>query len=388
VTRSRYRWAILAAGFTAQAAFASVGLGLPVIAPAIRDELGLSLGQVGIVLGAGWVGTILTLLPWGFAVDRVGERWTLGAGMALCAVALAGAGFVHSLAPLVLLLGASGAAGSSVQSGSGRAIMNWFDRDERGLALGIRQTAVPVGGIVGALALPATVDSGGIRAAFLLLAALAALGALLGTLLLRERVREHIVEAVPWTLRDRRLWLVCWGSGLYLVAQVAVLGFLVLYLHDERGFSVSRAAAVLAAINVLGAAFRIGGGRWSDVLGSRLRPLRWVGLALVGAMAASAAATAAPVAVVLAAFLVAGGLSMAWNGLSFTAAAELAGESRSGAAIGFQQTVLSVIGAAVPPGFAALVEATSWRTAFAAAAVVPLAGWWALGLVTERPPRR
>ena len=81
------------------------------IAPAIRDELGLSLGQVGIVLGAGWVGTILTLLPWGFAVDRVGERWTLGAGMALSAAALAGAAYVSSLLPLVLLLGVSGAAG-------------------------------------------------------------------------------------------------------------------------------------------------------------------------------------------------------------------------------------------------------------------------------------
>jgi hypothetical protein len=39
--------------------------------------------------------------------------------------------------------------------------------------------------------------------------------------------------------------------------------------------------------------------------------------------------------------------------------------------------VLSVIGAAVPPAFAVLVESTSWRMAFA----VPLAGWWAI----ERP---
>jgi sugar phosphate permease len=360
-------------------------LGLPVLAPAIRDELDLTLGQVGIVLGAEWIGLIATLLPWGFAVDRWGERWTLAAGMLGCAGCLAGAAFVESFVPLVALIALAGAVGASVQSGSGRAIMKWFDADERGLALGIRQTAVPVGGVVGALVLPAAVAAGGLRAAFLALAGMAAVGALLGAALLRERVREHIVEAVPWTLRDRRLWLVCWGSGMYLVAQVAVLGFLVLYLHDERGFSTARAAAVLAGINVLGAAFRIGGGRWSDVLGSRLRPLRWVGLALTAAMAAATAATAAPVAVVVTAFLVAGGLSMAWNGLSFTAAAELAGEARSGAAIGFQQTVLSVVGAIVPPGFAALVEASSWRTAFAAAAALPLVGWWARGQVAERP---
>ena len=37
---------------------------------------------------------------------------------------------------------------------------------------------------------------------------------------------------------------------------------------------------------------------------------------------------------------------MSWNGLSFTAAAELAGGTRSGAAIGFQQSVLAGVGAA------------------------------------------
>ena len=355
------------------------------LAPEIRSEFGLSLGQVGIVLGAEWIGLIVALLPWGLAVDRFGERWTLAAGMLGCAACLVGAAYADSFAALVVLIALAGGAGASVQSGSGRAIMNWFGREERGLALGIRQTAVPVGGVIGALVLPAVVSAGGLHAAFLTLAALSLAGAVLGGAVLRERVREHIVEAVPWTLRDRTLWLVSWGSGLYLVAQIAVLGFVVLYLHDERGVSVAAGAAVLAGVNVLGAAFRIGGGRWSDLIGSRLLPLRRIGLALAAAMGTCAAATAAPLGIAVTAFLIAGGLSMAWNGLSFTAAAEAAGEARSGAAIGFQQTVLSVIGAAVSPAFAALVDGTSWRTAFAVAAAIPLIGWWALGLVTERP---
>lgn len=75
---------------------------------------------------------------------------------------------------------------------------------------------------------------------------------------------------------------------------------------------------------------------------------------------------------------------MAWNGLSLTAAAELAGRARSGAAIGFQQTTLSVIGVLMPVTFAALVEATSWRTAFALSALGPLVGWWMLGRLRER----
>jgi hypothetical protein len=69
---------------------------------------------------------------------------------------------------------------------------------------------------------------------------------------------------------------------------------------------------------------------------------------------------------------------MAWNGLSFTAAAELAGRGRSGAAIGFQQTALSVMGLGVPVAFAATASAASWRFAYAVAALFPLAGALAL----------
>jgi MFS family permease len=78
--------------------------------------------------------------------------------------------------------------------------------------------------------------------------------------------------------------------------------------------------------------------------------------------------------VLVAALLLAGGLAMAWNGLSFTAAAELAGRARSGAALGMQQSALAATGAAVPPVFAAMVGATSWRAAFGLAAVFPLVG--------------
>ena len=78
---------------------------------------------------------------------------------------------------------------------------------------------------------------------------------------------------------------------------------------------------------------------------------------------------------------------MAWNGLSYTAAAELAGSARSGAAIGFQQTTLSVVGFLAAPLFAALVDASSWRAGFAVWAAAPLAGWWLLGQLAPEDRR-
>ena len=376
---------MLGGGTAAQAAFSAVGIGLPAIAPALRDEFALSLPKVGLVLAAEWIGLTFTLLAWGLVADRLGERRALAVGMTLCGAFLVAAAYASSFGSLVVLLALAGAAGGAVQSASGRAVMHWFAPEERGLALGLRQTAVPIGGLIGALALPAAVDAGGVRAAFLLLGGLCVAGALVGALLIRDRNAEPLeADEVEWTLHDRRLWLLCGASGLYLTAQLAVFSFAVLFLVDERGFANGEAALVLAGVQVLGAILRIGAGRWSDRAGARVVPLRRVGLAAGGTLALTATLLDAPAPLLVGSFVLAGGVSMAWNGLSYTAAAELAGPRRSGAAIGFQQTVLSVAGVAVPVAFAATVSASSWRTAFALAAIGPLVGWAALRPLRER----
>jgi sugar phosphate permease len=366
---------VLAAGTTAQASFSTVTFTLAVLAPALRDEYDLSLTQIGVVLAAEWVGLTLSLLPWGFAADRVGERLTLAAGLGGSALCLAGAAFAPSFESLVVLLLLAGAFGGSVQSGSGRAVTSWFPREERGLALGIRQTAVPVGGLIAAIVVPLLDDP---RSGLLFLSALVLAGALVGALVLRTGAAHELdVGDVEWTLRDRRLWIVCAASGLYVVPQVALMGFVVLFLHDERGFSTASAAAVLAVSQALAAALRIGVGRWSDVLGSRVRPLRLIGLAVAGMLTVVAVSATRDAWILVPAIAVATALSMAWNGLSFTIAAEIGGR-RSGAAIGIQQTALAATGVVVPVAFAAAVSGSSWPTAFLLAAAFPLAGWLTL----------
>jgi len=352
-----------------------------VLAPALRDRYDLSLTQIGVVLAAEWIGLTFALLPWGFAADRWGERWTLAGGLTVCAAFLVGAAFAPSFLWLVFLLALAGVAGGSVQSGSGRAVMRWFAADERGFALGVRQTAVPVGGGIAAIALPLL---GGSKAGFLFLAGFVLAGAVVGAVVLRSGAAEHLeVEDVETNLRDRALWLVCGASGLYLIAQIATMSFLVLFLVDDRGWSAGSAAGVLAAGQGVAAVLRVGVGRWSDRLGSRLRPLRIVGAAMTGALALVALVAGAPGWLLVPVLVATTGLSMAWNGLSFTIAAEIGGR-RSGAAIGFQQTVLSAVGVAAPIAFAAAVSLTSWQVAFGLAALFPLAGWLSLGPLRDR----
>ena len=377
----RYRWVVLAGGAVAVASGAAMFItGLPVLAPTLQDELDLSIGQIGLLLAAAWVGSTLTLLPWGLGADRFGERVALALGLGACALFLAAAAFVTTFAALFALLALAGAAGSSVNSASGRAVMQWFGPRERGLALGIRQSAIPAGGLIGALVVPRLAAVGGSELAFLFLAGFCALGALVGLIVLRTGDPGESLDSVTVadTLADAKLWRLSLGSGVYLYAQLALIGFTVLFLHEERDLSASRAALVVAVAQVLAVGFRIAVGRWSDVVGSRVGPLRLVGLAVSAGLVVTSALTGGPMWLLAVTLALAGALSMAWNGLSFAAAAELAGLRRSGAAIGFQQTVLSGIGVVSPPLFAATVSGFSWRAAFLVAAVLPLGGWVAL----------
>ena len=347
----------------------------------------MTLGETGVVLAATGIGMLFTLLPWGLVADRVDERWVIATGLTAAAGSLAVASATHSFAGVTAALVATGALGASVNAASGRAIMAWFPASELGLALGVRQTAIPIGGALGAVLLPTLASAGGTRLAFLFLAGSCATGAAVAATFVRGGAagNDTELEDIASPLRDPHMWLLGLGTGLYLVAQIGITGFVVLFLHDDR--HVRRAWIVLAAIYVLATAARIGSGVISDRLGRRLGPLRAIGVALAAATAAVAATLGAPLAVLIPLFVVAGVLSMAWNGLAYAAAAEAAGSRKTGAALGFQQTLLGVVVAGAPPVVAAIAT-HSWRAAFAVAAAGPVVGVAILSRLSERARTR
>ena len=380
-----YRWTILSAGVLAQAAFSAILLGLPAIAPAIQDRYELSLTQVGVVLAAISVGSLATMLLWGIVADRIGERAVIAIGQTGTAGALVWAGYASSYRELVGALAAVGALGAGVNAASGRAVMAWFGEEERGLALGIRQMATPLGGAVAAVVLPALDQHISLRAAFDGLAAACFVAAVIGAIVLRaEPAEDHSVLARP--LRDPRVWRICTASTFYVATQISLLGFFVLFLHGHRGVSTGVAAAALAVTQVLGGIARIAAGRLSDRLRMRIVPLRWVALGLALTVGITSALVDAPVWIIVAALVVAGTFGLSWNGLSFTAAAEAAGRARSGAAIGLQQTFLSAGAIVAPIAFATVVHQASWRVAFVLAALSPLVGYALLSPLAERRP--
>jgi sugar phosphate permease len=382
---NRYRWVILAAGTFAQATFSAITVGLPALAPVIRTHYHLSLARTGIALGAASFGMLATLLAWGLLADRIGERAVMATGLTGAGFALVCIPLTHGYGALLALLALTGALGASINAASGRAVIGWFRDDQRGLALGIRQTAVPIGGATAAAVLPLLAPHDNPSHAFLALGAGCLAGAAVAAALVREPPVQDgpVLVDVGGPFRDLRNWLLAGGSGLFVVAQIAATTYATLFLHQHRGLSTHSAALVLAAMNVLAIGARIGSGRWSDHRRARIAPLRILGLWITAGTTAVALLVDAPLWAIVPALVVAGVFSLSWNGVAFTAAAEGAGLARSGAALGFQQTVLGVILAVAVPAFAALVAATSWRTAFAVSAACPLVGVLVLLRVRE-----
>src|SRR5262249_30370949 len=235
----RYSSAVLAAGTFAQATYSAIWFGVAVMAPELRNELDLSLGQTGLLISGSLIGSVVSLIPWGYATDRFGERWVLAAGIGSCGLVLIAASQARAFWPLLALLSLAGAAGASVQSASGRAVMQWFPLRQRGLALGIRQTAIPLAGFAVSITMPWIVHAGGVGWGFAALGLACLAGAVVGAAVLREGPEndEGNQRARPTPFRDRRLWTLSFGSALVLAPQLCVGGFTVIYLHEAHGLS-------------------------------------------------------------------------------------------------------------------------------------------------------
>jgi sugar phosphate permease len=374
--RPRRRWAILAVGVLAQTAASSFVYGIPFLVPTLRDERGLSLAQVGVVVAAPTTGLLLTLVAWGFVVDRVGERFPMAVGLGL-AGAVVGAVALSppaSLVAIALLLGLGGMGAASVNAASGRLIMGWFGVEERGVAMGIRQTAQPLGVAAAALVLPVlALDEGPFVAlGWTGLACLVA--AALVVLVAQDAPRRAPAAGEPTgnPYRTPTLYRLHAASALLVLPQFAISAFALEYLVREQHWSPGVAGVFVGVAQLLGAAGRIATGWWSDRVGSRLRPMRQLAVGSVLVMLGFALGSAWVPVIAVGAIVLGAIVTVADNGLAFTSTAEIAGQAWSGRALGVQNTTQNVVASAAPPVLGALIGGTSYAIGFTAAALAPL----------------
>jgi sugar phosphate permease len=391
----RYRWIILVIGTVAQGAAAAYVVGIAAIAPALRAAYGLSLTELGVYLSAPTVGLVAALLPWGRVADQRGERLVMSAGLGTAAAVL---GLVPLLGPGIAVLAAlalAGAAVGGVNAASGRAVLLWFPAQGRGLAMAIRQCALPLGAALAAIVLPSLVAAGGVRTAFWSYAGLAALAAIGAAVAIREPPEQPVrppggTSRIWDAARNRQLRRLCLVAGLLVFPQAVMTGLGVELLRDVAGRSAVEAAAVLVTVHLCGAGLRLLVGWWSDQTGSRLPLLQGLALGIVAIF------TVLPVVLVTVdsklyvelAVVAAGALSVSWNVLAFIAAGELAPPGRAGMFLSIENIAIFGCTAIAVASVAALADAAGWAIAVGALTVPALAAATLLAYPPATPDRR
>jgi len=387
--KSGYRWTILGTAFLVQAMYTLLQQGIPILTPFFHSWFNLSLAGVGALVSCFNAGLTISSFPSGALVDRIGERWAVTGGSVIACALVVGTLLVQqSLVLMGVLLFVAGLLSGSVSISSGKAVFGWFDQRERGLAMGIRQIAIPAGAAIGAISLPLLGALGGWQLGLAITGSVQLVAALVFLSTLRDPpsgpppAGRAVLPALLDVIHDRDLLLTALVSMLMVLAQYVFLAYLILYLTGE-GLATLTASAALLLVQLGAVAGRAVWGRLSDrrFHGAR-RPVIARLAVLASLMVASLAATSAgwPLWLIYLQMALLGGTALSWNGLAVTLMAELGGYHRAGAAIGLNSTAVyfgALIGA---PIFGAIVDAShSYQAAWLAlafgslAALIPLA---------------
>jgi MFS family permease len=338
--------------------------GIPTLTAFIKTDLGLSASVAALIALSITGGKIIASYVAGRAADAFGERRMLLMGCLGAAITLVLAAWLP-LPALVAGLVLSGVFIATSPSAGGRLISSSFPHGRRNFAIGIRQTGIPLGALVGAALLPWVAVNWGWQAAIATSGGVAGLGAL-AVLFLTEPGAETVApRPTPTSLRtllaDRQLMIVfAWGC-LLVSAQYAVLAYLALTVHAAAGTSLALATVVVIAAQAGGVLGRLGWGLVNDTAAAGRRRLLLVGISVSGTAAALLLALLpgrVSFSWMIVLGVVAGVALVGWQGMWTTVVMDIVGPADSGAAIGLGVTFIAVTALCLAPVYGLLADLT------------------------------
>ena len=369
------------------------------MAPAIRPALGLSATALGLIVATFSAMQAVLGLPIGSIIDRIGVRRSLTTACVLTGAGAwcmsAAASFPGAVAAMALI----GLGYAFVNPATSKGVLEWLPANRRATGMGIKQSGVPLGGILGA-GVGALLVHADWRHLLLLITAAAAL-VLIPCLFLPPSPPRDSGWSLPRMLRDLRVVLLDgnlgWynlGIGIYQAGQFSLFAYITLFMREALAASQPLAAACLGVAQVASAVGRLGWGAVSDfAFGSRRKPVQMI----IGTTATTALLLFFVVpsgwsgwGVWLAAGLAAvAGLTVAGHvALSQTIVVETSERRLAATAIGYNRILTGLGGMAGPPLFGLAVDLTGgYRAGWLVTAALVGAGTLVIALFFREKPR-
>jgi MFS family permease len=344
--------AALAAGTFAIVAFGT-------LAPELQAGLGLTRAEIGFLTSLVFIGSMLTSRPAGRLTDSIGPTRVLFGALVIFAGGMAFAAASPSKLALMLAVLVVGLAYGGVNPPTNVVVAGQLGR-RLGFFLSVKQTGVPLGGLLAGVALPPIAVAFGWNWALALTAAVC-LGVAAATPLLRNAavLRGSGSTASEPSIQRRELVAIGLFGFVMSGSQWTVFTYLTLFLTEDLGFTLGVAGLALALAQGVGAGGRLLWGWLSDSPGRRLVILVFVALLSAGLLAALAGGVGRvalwPIIAVLGLALV------GWNGAYHALVAERAGPGRIGKASGNALVFVFAGAVVLPPLLGLLGDALdSW----------------------------
>ena len=372
-------WFMLSLALLAQVAVSLVVQGVPTLAPFLQADLSLTRAEVGMFNSAIMGGSLIAMFAAGWVVDIKGERAALVWGNLLvglfCLAVLVTDTFPGAL--LALFFAGIGAA-FQTPAGS-KTVMTWFPIAQRGTAMGVRQTGIPLGGALAAAVLPfialtagwrIAVASGGL--ACFASAALCQFAYQTSEIAAPATVHHRLPRFVDFLTRD--VVLLGLSGALATLGQFTLITYLAIFLKETQDIAVTRSASLLVLAQIAGAAGRVLWGVASDKLfARRRRPALMLPIALsaAGALALGWLPHGTPLWLIAILVTVQAFCALGWHGNWIALVAEIAGPERQGRTVGVAMSIMYPGIIVLPPLFGLFVDRThSWPGAWSGLTVV------------------
>jgi MFS family permease len=259
---------------------------LAIANPLIREELGLSLSQMGLLLSAFLWAYAFAQLPGGALVDRLGARRLLGAALGFWSIAQGAAGFVTNLGQFAIARAGLGLGEAPMFPCAASVTRAWFPIRNRALVTGTWNCVSTLGPTLAPPVLTATMLAFGWRAMFIILGVVGLVLAVIWFAIYRdpsevdltteersELGQEVTSQAVKPTFADwRRLFAfrATWGLVLGYFGTIYMLWlfgtWLPGYLEIQRGMDVRLTGWVAAIPFGFGVVGSVGSGWLADRL--------------------------------------------------------------------------------------------------------------------------
>lgn len=360
--------------------FVAVGALLPYVSKAFPADA----AHISILVTALLLGSTLTNAVSGAATDRFGDKRVLIVCGAIMGCSLLAASAIENFTWLAAWFVIYGMGFAAINPVGSHAILFFFKPQERGLAMGVRQMGMPLGGVLGAIVIAIAADYLGYRGALAITGVIVLIATIGAAVLYREPSQLHGAPVRAGVLfkdmlrigREPRLILITLTCIVLFAAQVALMGFfpwtLVHVLHVSAGF----ACMVFVITQFAAAAGRLGWGWASDRVfhGRRMMPLTIT--CLLCALAALIVADVGnlPISVLAGVAVLLGLSAEGWFGVAIVAMAEVGGEQHAGSALGFGLTWVMGTGIITPAIFQAIMQGAGIPAAWHALAVLSLCG--------------